>query len=379
MAFKVADAAMEGFAAPHADPVKLEGSTAYAAPELVRKSTLSRAMRNHPAGGATRRWSMTASTGGSPYAGFQDARGVDLWSFAATLYEMATSVPLFPHRYDRITPASREELLQWGGLTVPQIEVLEEQHARAEAASLVDLLRWSLDADPANRPASIDDVLKHAFFNPESGSLREDFTMQRIRELLESNKGERDCCSVMISYCWANSDFVLGKLAPELALRCSSLWLDRLGGENGMGEWAVESMQRGVDGADIVVAVVSPDYIKSGNCGKEMGMAASTGTVVLPIVLGVPFSEWPPQRIGQTPMSDQFIRTDSGDMKIFVDMTDQSLFHTKMQRELIPRLLMQGVPRRASLSAVPSLVPAISMAAAGTEASDVSDAFTSIV
>lgn len=140
---------------------------------------------------------------------------------------------------------------------------------------------------------------------------------------------------------------MLGKLAPDLAITCSDLWLDRLGGDQGMGEWAVESMQRGVQGADVVVAVVSQAYIQSKNCGVEMGFAAETGTTVLPIVLGVPFSEWPPKQVGQTPMKGQFA-TASGDLKIFVDMSDPSQFHTKLQRELLPRLKGTAVSSAAT-------------------------------
>jgi len=130
------------------------------------------------------------------------------------------------------------------------------------------------------------------------------------------------------------------------------LWLDRLGGEQGMGEWAVDSMQRGVDGADMVIAVVSPSYIQSQNCGREMAMAAATGTPVLPVVLGVPFPDWPPAVIGVTPMSDQFMAA-NGDLKIFVDMSNhQADFHTKLQKELLPRLTAVGPSHGAALATI---------------------------
>lgn len=45
-----------------------------------------------------------------------------------------------------------------------------------------------------------------------------------------------DCAVVRDSYCWENSSFVLNRLAPELAMVVEDLWLDRLGGNNGMGE-----------------------------------------------------------------------------------------------------------------------------------------------
>jgi hypothetical protein len=117
-----------------------------------------------------------------------------------------------------------------------------------------------------------------------------------------------------------------------------------------MREWTVESMRRGVEGSDIIVAVVSPAYVASINCGKEMGFAAQAGKVVVPIVLGVPYTEWPPKIIGETPMQTQFETLD-GDQKLFVEMTDKHSFFTKLNRELLPRLL----PQRADL---PSLVTA---------------------
>lgn len=249
-------------------------------------------------------------------------------------------------------------MLTWKGVSTAQVTQLEQQHGRADVASLVDLLRWSLDADPLNRPSTIQAMLDHAFFNPESGTLRVDSAVQRLRELLADHTAERGCCKVMLSYCWEDTNWVLGMLAPELAVNCSSLWLDRLGGEQGMGEWAVDSMQRGVDGADVVVAVVSPAYIQSMNCGREMAMAVATGTAVLPVVLGVPFSAWPPTEIGGTPMTDQFQST-NGDLKIFVDMSNyQADFHTKLQKELLPRLaasLVRGTnvnPAEAALAAI---------------------------
>ena len=309
---------------PHADKTKLSGSTAYAAPELI--VWMQEQERTGWPAGAT-----------SPIATLVDPFAVDLWSLAATLYEMSTSVPLFGHSYDRVTETSRAEMIAWKGLSVAQVTQLEQQHGRTEAGALVDLLRWSLDGDAKNRPESIEAVLNHAFFNPEGGSLREDFAVQRLRELLADTSAERKCCKVMLSYCWSDTNWVLGKLAPELAVNCKGLWLDRLGGENGMGEWAVESMQRGVSGADVVVAVVSPSYIQSQNCGREMQMAAATNTTVLPIVLGVPFSEWPPKQIGAVPMQQQFA-AENGDIKIFIDMSDLSQFHTKLKRELLPRL-----------------------------------------
>ena len=142
----------------------------------------------------------------------------------------------------------------------------------------------------------------------------------------------------MISYCWADTQFVLGKLAPALSKVVESLWLDRLGGDQGMGEWTRLSMNKGVEGSDVIVSVVSPKYIQSINCGFEMELAAKYEKVLIPLMLGVPFSEWPPTVIGETPMTSQFKDESTGDMKLFVDFSDMSAFATKFNKELLPRL-----------------------------------------
>ena len=72
---------------PHTDKEKLSGSTAYAAPELVSWMKL-----QHASGSST---SNAAET--SPLDKLPTPFAVDLWALGATMYEMATSVPLFTH------------------------------------------------------------------------------------------------------------------------------------------------------------------------------------------------------------------------------------------------------------------------------------------
>jgi hypothetical protein len=81
-----------------------------------------------------------------------------------------------------------------------------------------------------------------------------------------------------------------------------------------MGEFAKASMSRGVANADVIIAIVSPSYIKSGNCGFEMDLAYKCNKPVIPLVYNVPFAEWPPKQIGTTVMMDQFVR-DGGDVR----------------------------------------------------------------
>lgn len=107
-----------------------------------------------------------------------------------------------------------------------------------------------------------------------------------------------------------------------------------------MGEWTFASMERGVSTADVVIAVVSPAYILSKNCGLEMAFAATHGKPVIPINLGVPFASWPPARVGTTAMEGgQFADEVTGDIKLFVDFGDATEFETKWTHELLPRLM----------------------------------------
>jgi serine/threonine protein kinase len=311
----------------HSNPEKFSGSTAYAAPELHKW------MADREAGGFV-------DDGTSPLDKLATPQQIDLWSFAVTLYEMASGSPLFQNSYDRATPAALAKLKNWTGLDEEHVSQIESLHGAADSAAMRDVLLWALDADASNRPQSVAELTSHAFFDPKGGSMREHFVVNQIKQLLvapPTNGGQRINVNVMVSYCWADTNFVLSKLTMELAPRVRELWLDRLGGEQGMGEFAKASMQRGVQNADVIIAVVSPAYIASINCGYEMALAHTLGKPVIPVVLDVPFSEWPPKQIGRSTMVSQFA-TEAGDLKIFVDMTDRALFFQKFQKELLPRL-----------------------------------------
>ena len=131
---------------------------------------------------------------------------------------------------------------------------------------------------------------------------------------------------------------MLDRLCLALAPLVKDMWLDRLGGDQGMGEWTRDSMRRGVANADVIISVVSPKYMKSKNCGFEMALAAEMGKTIIPIMLGVPFEEWPPARIGETDMTGQYADAASGDMKLFVDFSKLADFDVKFWNELKPRL-----------------------------------------
>jgi serine/threonine protein kinase len=316
----------------HADKEKFSGSTAYASPELHRwmaQNIYLQSLDDTYAGDES-----------SPLDKLVTPYQIDLWSFAVTMYEMASGSPLFQNSYDRATPTALAKLKNWTGLDEEHVSQIESLHGAAESAALRDVLLWALDANASSRPQSVAELCEHAFFDPRGGAMREHFVVKQIKQLLQGpppNGEERLDVNVMVSYCWADTNFVLSRLTMELAPRVRELWLDRLGGDQGMSEFAKASMQRGVQNADVIIAVVSPAYIASTNCGYEMEVAHAMGKPVIPIVLSVPFNEWPPKQIGQSTMTDQFA-TEAGDVKIFVDMTDQVSFFQKCQKELIPRL-----------------------------------------
>jgi serine/threonine protein kinase len=311
----------------HSNPEKFSGSTAYAAPELHQW------MAEQEANGFV-------DDGSSPLDKLAAPQQIDLWSFAVTLYEMATGSPLFQNSYDRAASAALVKLKDWSGLDAEHLNQIESLHGAGDSAALRDVLMWALDGHASSRPQSVAELVTHAFFDPRGGAMRENFVVNQIKQLLQGpppSGEERVDAKVMVSYSWADSNFVLSRLTMALAPRVQDLWLDRLGGDHGMGEFAKASMQRGIQNADVIIAVVSPAYINSVNCGYEMEVAHAMGKLVIPVVLNVPFNEWPPKQIGQSAMNDQFA-TEAGDVKIFVDMTDSASFFQKFQQELLPRL-----------------------------------------
>lgn len=317
---------------------KVRDSSAYASPEATRWLRLPQHVR------------------GSLLEVVTPPQRIDLWSFGVTAYEVLTGVPLFRNAHDSATETAEDELAAWDGLTPAhcneirkycQQHVLTDKNATASAdgagdvvdqsaLSAIDLLQWLLDGDVSKRPTTMKDVLDHAFFKPSKGAMREHFVISEIRAGLESN-GPRSHAKVMISYCWQDTTFVLQKLALALAPVVEGLWLDRLGGETGMSEWVEASMQRGVAGADVVIAVVSPAYVKSKNCGREMQLAKELEKTIVPVLYGLPFAQWPPQQIGETKMSSQFYDEVKGD-KLFIDFSNAHDFGTKFNFELLPTL-----------------------------------------
>lgn len=319
----------------HAIADKLVSTSAYVSPELVSwsDSIIASQPQERP-----------DSPPPIPITTAKHGFKVDIWSYGVLLFELATGTPLLKNTYDRAIGSSLTRLRGWTGLEISETDEIINCHGQ-EAAALVDLLGWILDPDVRARPDSMKAVIGHAFLNPANGTMREQFVVQYLKQRLSADLGGyRPCRSVMISYCWHDSSWVLNQLAMWLAPLVEAMYLDRLGGEQGMGEWAKASMQRMVGSADIVIAVLSPAYVKSINCGYEMSLAGNLGKDIIPLVLDLPYTAWPPHTIGNTKMQHQFWDSRTGDNKLYIDFSKQSLFETKFRHELIPRITKPHAP-----------------------------------
>lgn len=81
-------------------------------------------------------------------------------------------------------------------------------------------------------------------------------------------------------------------------------------------------MDRGISGCDVVVAVISRSYCKSKNCGHEMELVHKYQKDLIPLMFGFPENEWPPNKIGDIKMTDQFRDSSTGDMRLYINFTD---------------------------------------------------------
>ena len=333
MSFAPSDASFATARLPgnHATAEKLQGTSAYVSPELLR-------------------WVEASDINDRPMVlTLSDAVQNDIWSFGCSLFEMATGSPLLEQAYDQCTPAAVQRLLGWTGITPSEETQIRSNHQ--DTAPLVELLRWCLACNAADRPKSMAEVVNHAFFvDVAAETMREDFVISQLKELLELSRADRPYQRVMVSYAWANSTFVINRLCMALAPLVRGMWLDRLGAGQGMGEWADASMENGVANADVVIAVVSREYVASKNCGYEMDLCAKYNKPVIPLMLGLPFQEWCDlTMVGETKLTNQFHNSGTGDMNPFIDFTDKSQFETKFHTELSPRLLISHrVPREVN-------------------------------
>jgi hypothetical protein len=152
-------------------------------------------------------------------------------------------------------------LQDWDGLSRGDTNEIEILHGASESAALRDLLLWALDAHASNRPKSVSDLTSHAFFDPRKGAMRVNFVVEQIKSLLAAERDDRIDVNVMISYCWADTDFVLSRLVMELAPIVKELWLDRLGGEQGASVIVSSAMFTGSRMPSDSTTTMTPAYV----------------------------------------------------------------------------------------------------------------------
>ncbi len=97
---------------------------------------------------------------------------------------------------------------------------------------------------------------------------------------------------IFLSYRSTEAEFAL-RLAADLKNAGVNLWMDRLDIKPGE-DWP-KALQAGVDHSVALLAVVSPEYIASGHCMREVARAVRLGLPIIPLLLRpVPSKEdWP--------------------------------------------------------------------------------------
>jgi WD40 repeat protein len=86
---------------------------------------------------------------------------------------------------------------------------------------------------------------------------------------------------VFISYSRKDAEFV-GRLRDELAARGKDVWLDLEDIRKGEDWW--RRIERGIQAAAAVVAVLSPDFLSSEVCGNELDYAIANNKRLVPVV-----------------------------------------------------------------------------------------------
>lgn len=96
---------------------------------------------------------------------------------------------------------------------------------------------------------------------------------------------------VFLSYRSTEVDFAL-KLAVDLKAAGVNLWMDRLDIKPG-DDW-LKALQNAVSNCAAMIPVLSPDYVASGYCEKELARADRMAKEIFPVVIReVPDASWP--------------------------------------------------------------------------------------
>jgi HEAT repeat protein len=96
---------------------------------------------------------------------------------------------------------------------------------------------------------------------------------------------------IFLSYRSTESDFAL-KLAADLKNAGVNLWMDRLDIKPGE-DW-INALQKAVNDCIAIVAIISPEYVTSKYCRRELARADRMGHPIIPVLLRhVTPNEWP--------------------------------------------------------------------------------------
>lgn len=134
------------------------------------------------------------------------------------------------------------------------------------------------------------------------------------------------------------------KLALDLRQAGFPIWMDRLQGIAPGDDW-VQTLQDALNDSTALIAVLSPAYVKSDYCRKELKRAVSLKRPVFPVLLkAVPAQEWP-------------LEIQSGQYVDFQGWEDSATYSTRLQElideGLIAKLHVQPRPEVAASTPVP--------------------------
>ncbi|KAJ3118582.1 hypothetical protein HK098_005901, partial [Nowakowskiella sp. JEL0407] len=94
-------------------------------------------------------------------------------------------------------------------------------------------------------------------------------------------------CDIMLSYCWTNQANVI-RISDALKARGFSVWID----VDYMSANVYDTMHQAVSSSTVIVPCLSPGYVGSDNCKRELSYAAELKKRIVPIRLQDGSFEW---------------------------------------------------------------------------------------